>query len=254
MRYTININQLAVINNNLDIDFEEAVILDYIYWLCKSENTKMVRIKDGEDEYTWFDYGYFLRQNPMIKWKSKASLTSKLGELEKKGFFKTKLVGDYLQKKYISVLSKIELMYSDKDLPIQKTKRVVQKTKRTPIQKTKQDNNTTIYNNTNDNSSSVLKDAETELNKQINDIIYTFKNINPNYKSLFVMKAQKEAAKWLIDKYGYEKAKDLVEFLETSNKEEFCPKATTPYALQVKLGDISAYWGSKNNKSKSISI
>jgi len=117
MRYSITINQLAIVTNNLDLSIEEVIILDYLYWLCKSDNLKLHRIIIDNEEYTWFDYGYFIKQNPLLqnKWKSKSSLTTKLKILEDKNFIKTKLSGEYIQKKYILVLPKIEIMYGDDD-------------------------------------------------------------------------------------------------------------------------------------------
>ena len=130
MRYSITINQLAIINNNLDLSLEEVVVLDYLYWLCGSKNQKLKRISDDLGIYTWFDYGYFLKQNPLLqnKWKSKASLAVKLKILEEKGFIKTKLSGDYIQRKYIMILPKIELMYGD-DETKEKNRKIIKNEK-----------------------------------------------------------------------------------------------------------------------------
>jgi hypothetical protein len=114
MKYSININQLAIINNNLDISLEDVVILDYLYWLFVSKNPKIKRII-GEDglSYVWFDYVWFIKQNPLIRWKSKSTLTARLNNLKDKGFIKTIVSKDFIQRKYITVLDKIELMYGD---------------------------------------------------------------------------------------------------------------------------------------------
>jgi len=113
MRYTIVINQFAIEHHKLGLTIEEVVILDYLYWLCKSDNIKLIRLNVDDLVYTWFDYNYFLKQNPLIHWKSKGCLTTRLYKLEKEGFIKTKISGDYSNRKYVTTLSKIELIYGN---------------------------------------------------------------------------------------------------------------------------------------------
>lgn len=137
MRYTIVINQFAIVANNLDLSSEEVILLDYLYWLCKGKSKSLRRLTKENEEYTWFDYGFFTKQNPLIKAKSKASITLKIKELERKGFIKTCLSGDYIQKKYITILPKTELIYGDEEIA-KKTKNTVKNAKQRTVEYSKQ--------------------------------------------------------------------------------------------------------------------
>lgn len=181
MRYTITINQLAIVTNNLDIDLKDTILLDYIYWLCNTLNEKLNRaIIDGET-YTWFDYEYFLNQNPLLNWKSKSSLSLRLEELEKKGFIKTYLTTEYIKKKYVKILEKTELLYSG-EFNSKNTKKIknnnqknksplFKKMNRTPVQKNEQEsiyidnniNNIEEINKKNNNN----KIPESQKNEEI---------------------------------------------------------------------------------------
>jgi hypothetical protein len=82
---------------------------------------------------------------------------------------------------------------------------------------------------------------EANIEKEVNEIIKSFKIINPSYTWLFKIKTQREAIKRLKEKMGKEKLLALIKFLPKYNSEKFNPKISTPYQLEQKLPAIIGY-------------
>jgi DNA-binding MarR family transcriptional regulator len=144
MRYKIEINLLALSEMKSKISLEEAVLLDYLYWLCTSpseEIEKMRTEKDGK-QYTWFDYGYYIKETPILRGKSKQSITPKIKKLEEEGFIET-FIDEKTGRKYVRLLSKVDGLFRKLNAPVQKTERP-------PFRKLNIDNNTNIDKYTND--------------------------------------------------------------------------------------------------------
>jgi len=165
MRYKIEINLLALYEMKSKISLEEAVLLDYLYWLCTSpsEEVEKMRIEKDDKKYTWFDYEYYIRETPILRGKSKASITPKIRKLEEEGFIETiNYAGenDKFTKKYVRLLPKVDGLF-------RKLNKVVQKTKQPSFRKLNIDNNTNIDNNNmSDKPTFSLKE---EINKLLTD-------------------------------------------------------------------------------------
>ena len=143
MRYSITINQLALLELKSKITLEEAVLLDYLYWLCTSPSdiVEQMRIEKEGKKYTWFDYGSYLKENPILRGKTKATITPKIRKLENEKFIETiiqnaKNGGD---RKYIRLLPKCDGLF-------RKLNEVVSETKQVSFRKLNVDNNN-INNN-----------------------------------------------------------------------------------------------------------
>ncbi|MCU7836509.1 MAG: hypothetical protein KZQ83_14830 [gamma proteobacterium symbiont of Taylorina sp.] len=79
MKYTILINQQAVVNAGLhnETDLNDWAILEYIHgWLCHPKAT----INDG---YVWINYAFLLKEMPLLIVKSKSSLAGRIKKLTK---------------------------------------------------------------------------------------------------------------------------------------------------------------------------
>lgn len=122
MKYNINLNQKMLIELSPEITLSEAVILDYLYFICNSLNEKIQ--KQRVDGYTWINYKTLLEDLPLLKGRTTTTLTSKINNLEKFGYIKTKIVSTETGKyKYIKLQNKIDLIYfSPHDSAIRKTK------------------------------------------------------------------------------------------------------------------------------------
>ena len=124
MRYKIEINLLALQELNSKISLEEAVLLDYLYWLCSSpsgEVEKMRIEKDGK-RYTWFDYGFYIKETPILRGKTKATITPKIKALEEEEFIET-FIDENTGRKYVRLLSKCDTLFRKLNTPVKKTKR-----------------------------------------------------------------------------------------------------------------------------------
>lgn len=147
MRYKIEINLQALKELKSRISLEEAVLLDYLYWLCSSvsQEVENMRIEKDGIKYTWFDYGFYIKETPILRGKSKGTITPKIKNLEKEGFIETILQdgqhgGD---RKYVRLLPKCDGLF-------RKLNEVVEKTERDSFRKLNIDNNTSTDNETKD--------------------------------------------------------------------------------------------------------
>jgi len=83
-----------------------------------------------------------------------------------------------------------------------------------------------------------LKDLS--LEKQVGELINMFKYCNPNYKSLFKRKPQREAVKRLLDITNLETLTSVIQKLPVINKQPYFPTITTPYMLCEKWANLES--------------
>ena len=85
MKYKIIINQIALSKSKLDL--VDASILDYLFFMCNSANLKIEnqRIKG----YTWVDFNKIMKDNPLLRIKSKGAITTRIKKLKLNGFIET---------------------------------------------------------------------------------------------------------------------------------------------------------------------
>jgi DNA-binding MarR family transcriptional regulator len=143
MRYTIVINQLALIEMECGITLEEAVLLDYLFWLTTSpsEEVEQMRIERDGKKYTWFDYGFYIKETPILGGKSKSRITPKIKKLEEEELIET-VHGDNFRV-YVRLLPRADSAFrkqnANRNVSFSKTKRLA-------FRKRKIDNNSNIDN------------------------------------------------------------------------------------------------------------
>lgn len=97
-----------------------------------------------------------------------------------------------------------------------------------------------------------LKPLETtkvvaEQSSAVNEIFKKFYEINPGLN--FGNKTQREAANYLIKKFGSDCLIGMINWYISRMQDKYCPVATTPLAFKEKLGDIKNYADKlKNNQ------
>ena len=96
-----------------------------------------------------------------------------------------------------------------------------------------------------------LPTRSAEEEKDIADIIYEFRVVNPSYKLLYERSPQRESVARLLTEHGKDKLEKVVKYLRTTNANAFAPTITTPQQLERDLGRLIA-WGAKQ-KSKAAS-
>ena len=72
-------------------------------------------------------------------------------------------------------------------------------------------------------------------------VINLFKEINPSYKTLFNRKPQHDASNRLLEREGFEKLEQAINFLKLRYADKFCPQISTPYQLEEKWASLTKY-------------
>jgi len=109
--------------------------------------------------------------------------------------------------------------------------------------------------NTNKEEPNTMDSDESNLTgEQINELIGLFEPVNPTYEKLFNMTTQRKAVKELVDKFGYEEIKQLVEILEDINGEEYAPTITTPHQLQSKMGKLKSFFERRKKDKDNVAF
>ncbi len=84
----------------------------------------------------------------------------------------------------------------------------------------------------------------------INDLIETFKNVNPSWRKFFPNKTQRDCLQRLLDQNGLEKVQWLIKSLPASNKTAYAPTITTPFQLEERLGSLNAFWQKQKSRKE----
>jgi DNA-binding MarR family transcriptional regulator len=179
MRYVIVINQLAIIENEIDINLKEAILLDYLYWLCSSPSEEIEKrriIKKGE-KYTWFDYGSYLKETPILKTIRKSSVGEQIKKLEEEELIVSISERDNKKmiRKFIKLLPKADLLFRKTEKPITKVLQPYNEKRCSPITKNGVDNINNNHNNINNNPKGLEKPKASYGREDINEVINVFK-------------------------------------------------------------------------------
>jgi len=94
-----------------------------------------------------------------------------------------------------------------------------------------------VADQTPNNESSVESDKPGKI---IADLIFGFKDVNPNYKTLFARNPQRKAIERMMEENGEERLRKIIAFLPRSNSKKFWPTITTPVELENKMGALVA--------------
>jgi hypothetical protein len=83
----------------------------------------------------------------------------------------------------------------------------------------------------------------------VNELINSFKSVNPSYQVLFSRKNQRESCKRLIEKHGVEFLQKITAVLERTNGTPYFPNITTPSQLEEKMGNLMAALQKQKSKN-----
>lgn len=163
MKYNLYVNQKVICNISPDIEIKEAIILDYIIFICQSNNAK---IKEKRiNGFTWINYNKIIEDLPILKFKSKSSITEKIDKLREYWYVETQIIKQNL---YIKTTDLIDELFAEMNTGVQYNEQ------RCSVQWT----NNNIYNNINNNN--IIKE-EIKENKEIK-IKYTLDDYDKLYK------------------------------------------------------------------------
>lgn len=119
MKYSININQVALADTGLD--FNDGAILDYLCVLAMSVNANIARHrvyrKEPDEQqhqaYTWVDYATMLAELPMLPFKSRSRLSERVAKIAETGYIKT--YRDSSSRLYFCLTEKADELFSKKE-------------------------------------------------------------------------------------------------------------------------------------------
>ena len=121
------------------------------------------------------------------------------------------------------------------------------KTDSTQSEKT-DDSNNLKSNNLEDN----LATAKADAGKEVNELIAIFYDAG-NKTANFGNKTQRNAAKELIEKAGYEQAIKAAKYAVRVQGDKYAPTITTPYQLKEKFAQLAVH-AQKNNRPRVADI
>ena len=78
-------------------------------------------------------------------------------------------------------------------------------------------------------------------NKQINELINEFKNVNPAYKKFFAIPAQRKALKNLLETFSYAQLQNAIKILPETNFKEYAPVISSPFELELKIAKLMIF-------------
>ena len=118
MKYNININQLVLSETKLDLS--ECAILDWLIYFCNSKNQKIdSRRKNG---YTQIEYNLLIEELPLLRVKSKGSITAKIANLESEGFIEVNRSTH--QSNYVKLTDKVDELFSKLNSSVQNIEQI----------------------------------------------------------------------------------------------------------------------------------
>lgn len=85
-------------------------------------------------------------------------------------------------------------------------------------------------------------DENSPMEKQIAEVMYLFRNLNPVYKTWFNRNPIREKCRELLETFGFKKVKNAIQFSETIISQKYAPTITTPAELFNGWGKLQAYY------------
>jgi len=95
-----------------------------------------------------------------------------------------------------------------------------------------------------------IESKEKPHSKEINLLIGEFESVNPTYERLFSNITQRTSLVRLLDKFGYEQVKKMINGLSAIFGKPYAPQITTPYQLENKLADYISFLKKENLQNK----
>jgi len=241
IKYNVNINQLALSELSDDMDMIDAAILDYIYGICSSVNEKIElrRIKDEKGSWTWIDFQTLLEQMPLLRIKSRSSVTPRIQKIEKNGFistFKKRIKGHVCL--FVKLDREIESLFVKLDSSVRLNEQETQKPVREtgPIIKLLNTHNDIRLDN---------RSEEKETSKyhpDTNKLIGLFSALNKDYASLYARPNQREAIQKLMQFSAEDKIdiRQLVQMAKDCQGVQYAPQIFTPMDMVTKYSKLIA--------------
>jgi hypothetical protein len=247
MKYSININQKAIIENWFNLDLIDCAIIDYIKdfsWTWKMIKT----IIDGQ-EYFWIQYEHFIKEMPLLWIKNKQALKKRIDKIIYEWILEKVLLN--WNSTYFRFWSKYCLLISDKGVVSKVEGGKYDDTMGGSMESWSINNN--IINNKINNNIIEKKSKDFSIIKKENLKDKITNEITPD---LFIedFSDKKEFEKELLNFYNYwteRKMKKNWDFIEKWEKEEFFE---INKRFRTWVNNSKKFWKKQNNFTWFISI
>ena len=197
----------------------DRILYGVIYWLVKLKNERCMASNKTLKE--------------LCGCKTNRAISNSLENLEKQG---------YIQRRYFDNKKRkreeiIPLIVFSKKIGIEQIM---------TQDRTNDDTGVGTNDEQNNKSTIIIKDNNIEneafSEKDRKELIYLFKEVNPNYEIFFSRKNQGEALKRMVLKWGREKVENAIKILPQIIIKPYAPRITSPIQLENKLGDLKAFY------------
>ena len=288
MIYNININQKELANSTMDL--VDSAILNYLIIVCNSKNENIAeqRVFDNENIYTPIDFNKIIKNNPLLRIKSKGAITPRLKRIEKNGYI---LVKNIKKKTFVSLTSKIDSLFistneggeqvvheneqvvheneqvvheneqvvHENEQVVHENEQVVHENEQLSSKKPKNNNNiynNNIYNNIDKNIDNNIynnninkKEKENNIKeKEKGDKLLTLFYKEINPNIKFENKTIRRDSQWLQKNYDWEKLEAMVLYVKKNQNEPYFPVITNPTHLREKMAQLINFKNRKNKK------
>ena len=106
MKFNLQINQKAIIDNQFNLDVVDAILLDYLFQFTKSEG--IISINESGAVFYWFSHDKIVNDLPILKLK-KDSIFRRLKALANEGFLIQSSQSKMLGRSFYSLTEKAKL-------------------------------------------------------------------------------------------------------------------------------------------------
>ena len=209
----------------------DRILYGVIYWLVKLKNERCMASNKTLKE--------------LCGCKTNRAISNSLENLEKQG---------YIQRRYFDNKKRkreeiIPLIVFSKKIGIEQIM---------TQDRTNDDTGVGTNDEQNNKSTIIIKDNNTEneafSDKDRKELIYLFKEVNPNYKVLFNRPNQGAALQRMVNEHGLEKVENAIKILSKTNGIKYAPIITTPLQLEDKLGLLVAFIKKERSGLNKIAI
>lgn len=205
----------------------------FIHLLLSANHQRKKILRKGQEE--WIERGQLKTGRNLLSLETgipPGSIWRMIDSLRRLGILSIKSSNKY------SIITIIK--YNDYQLSVKNMSSKISYKRATGEQQVSTNNNDNNINNEIINHSAQGADETNQLFKIFYD------TINPNIN--YAHKGNRDAAKWLINKYGLEKVLNAAKFAISVQGKPYAPTINTPSQLKIKMADLVAYQQKEQTK------
>lgn len=240
MKYTITINQKALVELAPSLDLVDCAILDYVYHLCASpsEAVGKQRVTNDAGTWTWVNYGHLMADMPLLRIKSGGAISKRVQALQAAGFIDSMKGKGF--RLYVRMLPLIDSAFTE-------TKASV-RTGESQLSPRRKNQDTS-------NQDTSISPGVRAANAEVGEVIKAFEDVHPKASTWYKNTTQRKAAQGLLDAMGYAKTLAIVKAIPKLLSMPYCPKSiTTPHELLENLPKLAAFTQQQRSRAAKFTV